>query len=140
MATYRSIARLYSWKGLFTQVLHYCKKCESCQSRRSPRGEYPSSNRPTSDTPFHTVASDFSGALGPPTGKERYRYFLVFVDQLTRWLILAPVKAPTTAKLIKALETLVMPFHGYMEVLISDQGSAYTSNDFKSTAKKEISN
>ena len=89
-----------------------------------------------SDTPFQTVASDFSGKLGPATGQERFRYFVVFADQLTKWPIFVPVKAPTTDELIKAIETHLMPNHGYMETLIADQGSAYTSNRFKQYAKE----
>ena len=58
MATYRSIANQYAWKGLFTAVANHCKKCASCQSRRAPRGTYPTRARPMSDEPFQTVASD----------------------------------------------------------------------------------
>ena len=71
MATYRSIAQEYAWKGLFSKVAKFCKACESCQARRIPRGCYPALKRPVSDQRrFHTVASDFSR---PATGKQRYR-------------------------------------------------------------------
>ena len=89
-----------------------------------------------SDTPFQTVASDFSGKLGPATGQERYWYFLVFVDQLTKWPTVVPVKSPTTEELIRSIEINFMPNHGYMETLIADQGSAYTSNRFKEYAQR----
>ena len=135
MATYRSVARHYTWKGQFSEVMNFCRKCETYQSRRPSRGKYPPRDRPISNQPFHTVASDFSGVLGPSTGKEKHRYFLVFIDQLTRWPTVVPVKTTTTAELIKAIETHVMPHHGYMEVLIHDQGSAYTSKVFKEYAE-----
>ena len=62
-----------------------------------------------SDPPFHTVASDFSGTLGPPTGTGKYRYFVVFIDQLTKWPTVIPVKAPTTKQLIQAIEEHILP-------------------------------
>ena len=46
MATYRSIAKQYSWKGLFSDILRFCKHCDNCQSRRAPRGEYPTLTSP----------------------------------------------------------------------------------------------
>ena len=55
----------------------------------------------------------------------------MFVDQLTRWPIVVPVKANTKEELIRSLETAVMPNHGYMEKLICDQGGAYVSDKFK---------
>ena len=130
MATYRNIARFYAWKGLFTDVANHCKKCQTCQARWAPRGQYPTLRRPVSDQPLHTVASDLSGSLGPPTGKEKYRYFVVFIDQLTKWPTVIPVKAPTTKQLIKAFEGNIMPKHGYMDTLISDQGPAYISKEY----------
>ena len=48
---------------------------------------------------------------------------------------MVPVKATTTAELIKAIETHVMPHNGYIEVMIHDQGAAYTSKAFKDYAK-----
>ena len=106
-------------------------KCDTCQSRGAPRGQYPTLSRPMSDEPFQTVVSDFSGQLGPPTGKQRYRYFVVFGDQVTKWPIVVPVKAPTADELIKALKTALMPQHGYMEQLVSYQGGAYVKKEFK---------
>ena len=53
-----------------------------------------------SDRPFQTVTSYFSGVLGPATGQEQYRYFVVFIDQLTKWPIVVPVKAATKEELI----------------------------------------
>ena len=84
MATYRMIAKHCAWKGLFTKVAKFCYKCSSCQSRRAPRGQYPTLSRPMSDQPFQTVVSDFSGKLGPATGKGKCRYFVVFADQATK--------------------------------------------------------
>ena len=59
----------------------------------------------------------------------------MFVDQLTRWPIVVPVKATTKEELIKSLETAVMPNHGCMETLVCDQGGAYISDKFKKFAK-----
>ena len=61
-------------------------------------------------------------------------YFVVFVDQLTRWPIIVPVKSLTTDELIRSLNQYVFPNHGMMDTLVSDQGSAYTSNEFKQFA------
>ena len=59
---------------------------------------------------------------------------MVFIDQLTKWPIVVPVKATTKEELIKSLETAVMPNHGYMDTLICNQGGAYISDKFKKYA------
>ena len=40
-----------------------------------------------------------------------------------------------TKELIKAMETHVMPNHGYMDTLVLDQGSVSTSGKFKDYAE-----
>ena len=103
MATYRNIARLCAWRGLFTDVANHRKQCQTCQATRAPRGDYPTLKTSVSDQPFHTAASDFSETLGPPTGTGKHRYFVVFIGQLAKWPTVIPVKAPTTKQLIQAI-------------------------------------
>ena len=61
---------------------------------------------------------------------------MLFIDQLTKCLIVVTVKASTTDELNKLVETHLIPSHGYMDTLIADQGSVYTSNRFKEFAKE----
>lgn len=55
---------------------------------------------------------------------------LVLVDYLTKWLITIPVPDVTPASTIRAIREHFVPQHGVMKRLITDQGIAFTSNEF----------
>ena len=58
--------------------------------------------------------------------------FLVLVDAYSKWLevLHVPVKSPTTRSTVEALRT-VFATHGLLEMLVTDNGTAFTSREFK---------
>lgn len=78
--------------------------------------------------PLHTYHIDHLGPL-PSTAKS-YQYLFVVVDGFTKHVWIYPVKNTTSSEAIKRLklqaDTFGQPFR-----VISDRGSAFTSNEFK---------
>ena len=63
-------------------------------------------------------------------------YVLVAVDYLTRWLVTVPVPDTSTTPVLRALEQEVLCRFGACERLISDRGSAFTSQQFAEAMRK----
>lgn len=75
--------------------------------------------------------------LGPfKETKRKNLHILVLIDYLTKWLIAIPVPDVTTASVIRALRRDVIPQHGVMRRLITDKGSAFTSEEFAREMKE----
>ena len=99
------------------------KTCQACQSnRKSPPlsllhpWEFPA-------RPWSRLHVDFAG---PFLGKQ----FIVLVDSFSKWLEVAVVSSCSSLQAIRFLRH-VFSTHGLPEMLISDNGTAFTSAEFK---------
>ena len=63
------------------------------------------------------------------------RTFLILVDAHSKWLEVVPVSTPSSQQAIKALRH-IFSTHGLPEVLVADNGSAFTSMDFATFVKR----
>lgn len=80
------------------------------------------------ERPFHTLHLDH---LGPfVRSKSSNNYILTIVDGFTKYLFARPVKDTKTKTVIKVLENLFVDF-GVPHRIVSDRGTAFTSNQFK---------
>jgi len=61
--------------------------------------------------------------------------FLVVIDAHSKWLEVVVVPSTTSAATTKALRN-IFSTHGLPEILVSDNGSAFTSNEFKTFHKE----
>lgn len=78
--------------------------------------------------PFHTLHIDH---LGPFIKSKRGNsYILTVVDGFSKYVFIRPVKDTKSATAIKTLENIFQDF-GTPERIISDRGSAFTSEAFK---------
>ena len=88
--TFQKVKQRYWWKGMFKDIEHWCKSCQDCSTRKTPRN---SKRAPLLPIPvgnaFDRVAVD---VLGPfPPSRNSNRYIVVFSDYLTRWCEAFPV-------------------------------------------------
>ena len=67
-----------------------------------------------------------SVSIGPFMG----HYFLILVDAYSRWIEVHQVPSITTETTVKTLR-LILSIHGLPIQLVSDNGPAFTSHDFK---------
>lgn len=131
------IARQFYWPGLHAEVKAEVAKCESCQRNKArnhkPHGLLQPLELP--DTRWHTVTMDFITCL-PKTSKEHVGV-LVFVDKLTKFVRMAPIKekcsAADTAELF--IEQ-VLQNHGIPSTIVSDRDTRFTSEFWREFCKR----
>ena len=61
--------------------------------------------------------------------------FIVIVDAHSKWLDVALVTTPSSQQAIKILRNLFVT-HGLPEMVVSDNGSAFTSAEFQTFVKR----
>ena len=112
------------WPGLSRQIEETVKGCTSCAREFSPRKEplLPSS---LPDYPWQKVASDLFTLKGA-------NYFLV-VDYFSRYPEVVKLTSTTSNGIITALKS-IFSRHGVPQVLVSDNGPQYASQEFANFA------
>lgn len=87
-----------------------------------------------STVPFQTIHMDH---LGPFVKSKRGNtYILTIVDGFSKYVFIKPVKDTKTLSVIKVLQNIFQDF-GVPERIISDRGSAFTSDKFKQFCKEK---
>lgn len=124
--TYEKLRDRYYWRGMYKDVEHWVRLCNDCPTRKKPRNKLRAPLLPIPvSAAYERMAVDILGPL-PVTWKGN-RYIVVFVEYLTKWPEIFPVKnieAITTARLIT---DEIIPRHGAPRTLLSDRGSNFLS-------------
>lgn len=119
----KNLARSYVWwPGLDRDIEHITHNCSACQeNRRNPNKIQTHIWEPAQHV-FDRVHIDFAG---PFMGK----YFFVLVDAYSKWPEIHIMDQITATKTIKILRTIFATF-GIPRVLVSDNGTQFTSHEF----------
>eukprot|EP00731_Ephydatia_muelleri_P018868 Em0011g908a len=125
----KSLARVIVWwPGIDKDLEEKVAACEECQvDHKSPTPvllhpwEFPS-------RPWSRVHVDFAG---PFLGKQ----FIILVDASTKWLEVGIVASPSSQQAVKFLRS-VFSTHGLPDILVSDNGSAFSSSEFEEFVKR----
>ena len=120
----KGLARSYCWwPGLDKSIEAKSKACHYCQvNQRSPAGA-PVHPWETSGKPWARLHLDYAG---PFLGM----MFLVITDSFSKWMDVFPVKNATSLTTIERLRSSFST-HGVPEICVTDNGAAFTSNEFK---------
>lgn len=111
-------------------VKKYVTACLNCLYYKNPSGKKPGELHPIDKVtvPFHTVHVDH---LGPFIKTKRGNtQLLVLVDGFTKFVIIEPVRSTKAKYAIRAIENVINIF-GVPIRIISDRGSCFTSQSFK---------
>ena len=122
----KSLARSFAWwPQMDEDIVDRVKSCNQCQlTRHAPQSapwEWP-------DHPWVRLHIDYAG---PYLGK----WFLVVVDAHSKWLEVKIVNSATTTSTIDHLRSLFAT-HGLPEMIVSDNGSVFTSIEFQEFCSK----
>ena len=118
------------WPGMASQVDELIKSCHQCQvNTPSVTKCEPLKMTEIPQTSWETLAIDLKGPL--PTGE----HILVVIDYRSRYPALAVMKSITSQNIIKALTKIFATF-GYPNLLTSDNGKQFTSQEFKDYLKQ----
>ena len=63
--TYAAIKHLYYWKGMRTQVLHYCKSCKTCAVQKVKKTQFEKQIFEPGVQPMEFVSMDLIGEFHP---------------------------------------------------------------------------
>jgi len=133
--TVELLSRNYYFPGMQSYVKRYVSSCDVCSRGKAPRhqkhGEL--APLPVPDGPWKGITCDFIVDLPPSNG---YDSILVFVDRLTKMAHYTPCRKTASAPefAMMFIENVVR-LHGIPESLVSDRGSIFTSQFWKSLAK-----
>jgi len=86
------------------------------------------------DVPFHTYHIDHLGPL--PSTNKNYNHILAIIDSFSKFVWLYATKSTTTKEVINKLEMQKVYFGNPVQI-ISDKGSAFTSNEFREYCETE---
>ena len=115
------------WPGLDSQLESKVKECVACQSSRKSPPKVPLHPWEWPTKPWVRLHVDFAG---PFLGKT----LMVIVDAHSKWLEASIVSSPSAEQALWVLRH-VFSTHGLPEVLVSDNGSAFTSAQFQTFVK-----
>ena len=125
----KRLARVYVWwPGIDRELEFAVRTCAECQdSQNAPvralmhPWEWP-------DRPWARVHIDYAG---PVKGK----MILIIVDAHSKWMEAHAVNSATSQATIEKLQ-LVFATHGLPEVIVSDNGTAFTSEEFAAFVRR----
>lgn len=130
------VSRRYCWPKMHAQISRYVHDCEVCRAnkpanvvQRAPMGDRILANRP-----WQALYIDFVGPM--PRSKGGFTYLLVVVDAFTKFVHVHPMRVATAKGVIQYLEKHVFLVFGVPDQLISDNGSQFTSAEYRSFLDK----
>lgn len=121
---------------LQSKVKDVCDNCVECIliEKKSGKQQGLLHPIPKEPLPLDTFHIDH---LGPMTSTNRmYNHVLAIVDAFTKFVWLFPVKSTTAAETLRKLK-MVTDVFGNPRRIITDKGSAFTSNDFREFCEEE---
>ena len=120
----KGLARSYLWwPGVDTDLENKVKSCSECQFHQNAPAKAPLHTWEWPERPWARLHIDFAGpCFGDKT-------FLVIVDAHSKWLEIIESRQ-TAESTIRHLQTLFST-HGLPEIIVSDNGPAFRSEEFK---------
>jgi hypothetical protein len=117
----------FYWAGMRKDVTKTVSSCDICQRAKKTPGpiEKPSSMKMT-ERPFQRISMDYAGPL--KRTRRGNQYFLVVVDDFSRYIKVFPVVKANGATTIRCLRQ-VFAEEGVPEEVLTDNGTHFTSGD-----------
>lgn len=128
--TVNRIKQKFFWLGIKSDVIHWIKTCQLCQTRKTPvpAVRAPLTNIVASE-PMELVVIDITGPL-PITEREN-KYILVVGDMFTKWIENYPMPDQEAKTVAQVLVYKFFSRFGVPKQLHSDQGTNFESKLFK---------
>ena len=125
----KMLARTYTyWPGIDGDVDRVVKNCSACQhaSKMPTRNEL--TPWPAASRPMERVHIDYAGPI-------KGIFYLVIVDAFSRWPEIFETKSTTSTATTRLLQKFFSE-HGYPELLVSDNGTQFSSQEFEDYCQK----
>ena len=123
---YNSLLRQWWWRGMYTDVLGFFKRCPDCAVVTGGGQQHRPALQPIPvDRPFQKVGVDI---MDLPQTERGNKHVVVFQDMLTKWPMVFSVPDQKTERLVRLLCEEVVPMFGVPEALLSDRGTNLLSH------------
>lgn len=133
LKTYEFIRKNYYWPGMFKDIQNFCNSCDKCLSNKSKQSETIPAMISKSDlAPGEMIAIDVVGKL--PRSHDSKFFILTIIDHYSRFLEAIPLPNVTSHTIIKTLNNYFSRY-GIPKILLSDNATNFTSNDFQNFLK-----
>ena len=120
----KELARKYFWwPGLDGELESLVKSCPECLENRDFPKKSPLHPWEWPSVPWHRIHVDYAGPINGT-------YYLVIVDAHSKWVEIFPTPTITSKATIALLRSCFARF-GLPVVLVSDNGTCFTSSEFK---------
>ncbi|XP_064464406.1 uncharacterized protein K02A2.6-like, partial [Ornithodoros turicata] len=118
--TFERIHERYFWPNMYRHVKRYVKGCDPCQRMKSARAPYGLLQPVQAEATFHTVGIDI---IGPFPSSRRYKYVIVAIDYLTKYVEAKPVTNIEASTIQAFIESRLILKHGCPSSIITDRGT-----------------
>ena len=122
----RRVRECLFWPRIASDVKDYVSKCDVCLAYRTSQSKEPLLQHEVISRPWAKVAADLCGSNGRP--------LLVVSDYFSNFIEVSRLHAITTKAVVHELKTSFARF-GIPEILVTDNGPQFASNEFKAFAK-----
>lgn len=129
------VCQNYYWPGMCRDIRRFVDRCIPCLEYKVPQQKpagYMHTIHPSK--PWEVVCIDFVGPL--PKSVKGFRHFFIAQDKLTKWCEIKGMNTPTATGVKTMLKTQIFSKFGWPKVIISDNGSQFTSKKFKEFLKE----
>ncbi|CAH8575264.1 unnamed protein product [Schistosoma guineensis] len=125
----KSIARSYAYWPLMDQhIVDLVSKCTQCQQAAKCNAKILPVPWPQPEYAWSRIHVNFAGPNNGIT-------YLVVVDAFSKWPEIVPVMPPTTTQTMQLL-TEMFSRNGLSDIIVSDNGSQFTSSQFQEFCKR----
>ena len=126
----------YYIRKLDDKIAFHISNCVQCILSNRKRGKQEGELHPITkhEQPLHTYHIDHLGPL--ESTSKKYKHIFAVIDAFTKFCWLYPTKTTSTNEVIKRLKNQSVNF-GNPTQIISDRGSAFTSDEFNTYCESE---
>lgn len=131
----KQIKPKFWFKKLSKRIKEFTRSCAHCQLTKTSRyNQMPATQIQIEKRRFNTIHVDM---VGPLLMTDNFnQYMLTIIDHFTKFLIIVPVKSQDTETTIEALMNNYIKYFGIPAIIISDNGSNFTSTEFNNFISK----
>ena len=129
------LSRHYYWLGMQVDAARYVKSCLECQRVKTPQtGPVGLMGIKSHQEPWQVVVSDLQGPF--PPSMNQFRYLLVAVDDLTKFVVVKPLRTADGKRVWEALNEKVFNIFGYPKILHADNGNEFDNGLIKKNCEE----
>ena len=126
LKTYFKVRKRFFWPNCEKTVRSYIRNCPSCQLLKDEKQPKKGLMQMMDiSAPFECCGVDILGPITPSS--KGHQYIIIFIDLFTKWLETKAIKNTQSETLAKWFCYEIMPRHGAINRILTDNASYFTS-------------